>query len=66
MENTKTLIRAAQLAHHLNCGKSTVYKLAETGQIPIVKIGRTGVRFDLSSVMAALQRPMSSTSEQAR
>lgn len=58
MENTKTLVRAAQVAHHMNCGKSTVYLLAKNGKIPVVKIGRTGVRFDLDSVLDALQQPI--------
>lgn len=69
MEHTtqpEPLIRATELARYLKCAKSTVYYLAGSGQIPIVKIGRTGVRFDLPAVMAALQRPACSTSEAAK
>lgn len=66
MTTQETLLRASDLARRLSCGKSTVYKLAKEGQIPTVKIGRTGVRFDLGSVLDALQRPACSTSEQAR
>jgi excisionase family DNA binding protein len=54
MVTTETaLLRAAALARRLDCGKSTIYKLAATGKIPVVRIG-TGVRFDLAEVLAAL------------
>lgn len=54
-KGTAPLSKADELARHLNCGKSTVYKLAKTGKIPYVALG-TGVRFDLDSVLAALKK----------
>ena len=55
MTTQDTLLRAADLARRLNCGKSTIYKLAKTGKIPVVRIGMTGVRFDFPAVLASLQ-----------
>ena len=43
------LLKADELARRLNCGKSTIYRLAQTGKIPAIGIGDTGVRFDLAS-----------------
>ncbi|MEO7862064.1 MAG: helix-turn-helix domain-containing protein [Nitrospirales bacterium] len=51
----RPLSKADDVALQLNCGKSTVYKLAKDGKIPYVSIG-TGVRFDLDSVLKALSR----------
>lgn len=56
MQTTDTLEKAAGIARRLNCGKSTIYKLARTGKIPTVRIGKTGVRFDYHDVLEALQR----------
>ncbi len=50
------LLKAEELAHHLNCGKSTVYRLAQTGRIPVIVIGDTGVRFDLAQVLDSLRK----------
>jgi excisionase family DNA binding protein len=50
------LLKAGELARKLNCGKSTVYRLAQTGKIPAIAIGETGVRFDLEAVLRALRR----------
>jgi len=49
------LLKAEDLARHLNCGKSTIYRLAQDGRIPVISIGDTGVRFDLNAVLSALQ-----------
>ena len=50
MENTELLVdrllKAEDIARRLNCGKSTIYRLAKTGKIPAIGIGETGVRFD--------------------
>ena len=56
MTTKETLLRASDLALHLRCGKSTIYKLAKQGQIPVVRIGMTGVRFDIDEVLEALKR----------
>jgi excisionase family DNA binding protein len=50
------LLKAGELARRLNCGKSTIYRLAQTGKIPAIGIGETGVRFDLQAVLEALQK----------
>lgn len=55
MATQETLLRAADVARRLNCGKSTIYKLAKIGKIPVVRIGMTGVRFDFPAVLASLQ-----------
>lgn len=52
----KTLLKATDLARRLNVAKSTIYMLAKDGQIPVVRIGKTGVRFDYNAVRHALQR----------
>lgn len=54
-KGTLPLSKADELAQHLNCGKSTVYKLAKTGKIPYVALG-TGVRFDIEEVLDALKK----------
>lgn len=56
MTTQETLLRASDLARRLSCGKSTIYKLAKEGQIPVVRIGMTGVRFDIDEVMEALKK----------
>ena len=56
MFTTQTLDKADGIAKRLNCGKSTIYKLAREGKIPTVRIGKTGVRFDYHAVFEALQR----------
>lgn len=56
MDTTETLDKAAGIAKRLNCGKSTIYKLAKAGKIPTVRIGKTGVRFDYRAVLQALAR----------
>ncbi len=50
------LLKAEELAHHLNCGKSTVYALAKSGKIPAINLGATGVRFEINAVLEALRR----------
>lgn len=52
----ETLHKAAGIARRLNCAKSTIYKLAKEGLIPVVRIGKTGVRFDIDEVLKALKR----------
>lgn len=52
----ETLVKASCIARRFNCAKSTIYKLAKQGQIPVVRIGKTGVRFDYNAVLDALQR----------
>ena len=56
MDTTETLYKAAGIARRLNCGKSTIYKLASAGKIPTFRIGKTGVRFDYRAVLEALKR----------
>ena len=51
-----TLLKATDLARRLNVAKSTIYMLAKGGQIPVVRIGKTGVRFDIDQVLAALKK----------
>jgi len=42
METTKTEIMTAQeLAQYLRLAEATIYKLAQAGEIPAVKVGRT-------------------------
>jgi excisionase family DNA binding protein len=38
-------------------GRTTIYKMIRTGQIPSYRIGTTGVRVSLEEVLAALRRP---------
>lgn len=52
----ETLDKASGIARRLNCAKSTIYKLAKQGRIPVVRIGKTGVRFDYNAVLDILQR----------
>ena len=56
MSTTESLDTAAEIARRLRCGKSTIYKLAKSGNIPTIRIGKTGVRFDYRAVLEALQR----------
>ena len=56
MSTTKALERASGIAMRLNCAKSTIYKLAKAGEIPTVRIGKTGVRFDIDEVLKALKK----------
>ena len=51
------IVTAEELAAFLKCGKSTVYWLAKTGRIPCLSLGVRGVRFNLSTVLAALEQP---------
>ena len=55
---TARLLKAEELARILNCGKSTVYRLAQAGKIPSISIGEkeTGVRFELQACLNALKR----------
>lgn len=60
MQSTTTtaerFLKAEEVAHRLSCAKSTIYRLAQTGRIPSISIGRTGVRFDLMAVLEALKK----------
>ena len=56
MGTTKALEKASGIARQLNCAKSTIYKLAKAGEIPTVRIGKTGVRFDIDEVLKALKK----------
>ena len=56
MTNKEALLRASDLAIQLSCGKSTIYKLAKERKIPVVRIGMTGVRFDVDEVLEALKK----------
>ncbi len=43
--------------HRMNCGLATVYRLAERGVLPTVKIpGTTLIRFDMEKIEVLLQR----------
>ena len=53
-EAIKPKVTAVELAKVLSCGKATIYKMAAEGQIPCIRIGSTGVRFDVDAVLAAL------------
>ena len=60
MQSTTTIaerfLKAEEVANRLSCAKSTIYRLAQTGRIPSISIGRTGVRFDLAAVLEALRK----------
>jgi excisionase family DNA binding protein len=60
MQSTTTTadryLKAEEVANRLNCAKSTIYRLAQTGRIPAISIGRTGVRFDMNAVLEALRK----------
>ena len=55
-DNLDRLLKTEELARWLNCGKSTVYRMAQSGRIPVIAIGDTGVRFDLAAVLEALKK----------
>ncbi len=37
----KLLLRMSEAAHMLGLGKSTVYEMASSGELPVVRIGRS-------------------------
>ena len=55
----KRLVKASTLEADYGIPRGTMYKLARTGLIPCYKVGpkRTGVRFVIDEVLAALRRP---------
>jgi excisionase family DNA binding protein len=55
-EQDRKKLKAAALAQHLDCGKSTIYRMVKEGQIPSIPIGKTGLRFDLDEVLSALKK----------
>jgi len=50
------VLMANELATYLRCGRSTIHSLARAGKIPSIRIGKTGVRFDLIAVLEALKK----------
>ncbi|MDC8450820.1 MAG: excisionase family DNA-binding protein [Nitrospira sp.] len=52
----RQIATAEEVARGLKIGKSTVYMLAKTGQIPSLVIGKKGVRFDWDAVIEALRK----------
>ena len=49
------LLRATQVAHLLGLGRSKVYEMMQTGELPIVRIG-TAVRVPRAALEAWVQR----------
>lgn len=62
------LLSAGDLEDRGILRKSSAYRLAKCGAIPSYLVGpaRTGVRFRVSEVLAALRRPMNGTGDQMR
>jgi excisionase family DNA binding protein len=58
-----TLVDASTVAEKLGQARSSIYRLARAGRIPSYAAGprRTGLRFSVEEVMAALRRPMASS-----
>lgn len=54
---TSKFLKAEEVAARLSCAKSTIYRLAQTGKIPSITIGVSGVRFDFEQVLEALKKP---------
>lgn len=50
-----TLVTAKDLSRRLAVSQKTIFRLAENGEIPSVRIGRRSVRFDLDAVARALK-----------
>ena len=52
------LVKASVVSQRLGMAQSQVYKLAKSGAIPSYCVGekKTGIRFDLTEVRAALRR----------
>jgi len=60
-EGTVRLLTAKQLAGALQLNEQTVYRLARSGEIPVVRIGKKAIRFDLERVTEALASPAPSS-----
>ena len=59
---TDRLVTAKKLAEILgDVGQSTIYRMAQNGQIPSYLVGRSGVRFDVGEVRTALRRQVGSS-----
>jgi excisionase family DNA binding protein len=54
--HVKNLIKIAELAKALDLKPRGVQSLVTKGKIPVYKISRRCVRFDLQEVLAALQK----------
>ncbi len=54
---TVRLLTAKELAAALQLNEQTVYRLARSGEIPVVRIGKKAIRFDLERVREALGAP---------
>lgn len=52
-KHQQPLLRVEGIAAVLDCGEKTVYRLAETGRIPVVRVGGA-LRFDQDAVIQAL------------
>lgn len=50
------LVKAKAAKEALGTATSTLYRMAKAGKIPSYTVGRTGVRFDIEEVRAALRR----------
>lgn len=59
----KRLVGVEWVAERLELGRSTVYKMAASGEIPAVRLGRR-VRFDREQVELWLQHEMSKAMEE--
>jgi len=54
-ETIEKLITKKQVAEVLGIHPRTVTRLVTEGRIPVIRVGRTAVRFRLSDVLAALE-----------
>ena len=54
---TVRLLTAKELAAALQLNEQTVYRLARSGEIPFVRIGKKAIRFDLERVREAWATP---------
>lgn len=54
---TIRLLTAKELAAALQLNEQTVYRLARSGEIPFVRIGKKAIRFDLERVREVLAAP---------
>lgn len=54
---TVRLLTAKELAAALQLNAQTVYRLARSGEIPFVRIGKKAIRFDLERVREAWATP---------
>jgi len=50
----RPLETTADIARHLGVTKLTIYRLASTGKIPVVRLSPRAIRFDRAAVMTAL------------